>query len=75
MVEIPVELRFKGERNYLHGTDVYTSAVIAYATMARDRWALQFFVSPRHGHPLLALLDAFQNGRPNSDELRTPICT
>lgn len=30
-----VELRFKGDRTYLHGTDVYTTAV----AVLRERWA------------------------------------
>ena len=64
MIEIPVELRFKGDRTYLHGTDVYASAV----DCLQQRWPgiegrCRFSFHRVTSHPVLALLDSFQNGR------------
>jgi hypothetical protein len=68
VIEIPVELRFKGDRTYIHGTDVYASAV----DCLQQQWPgidgrCRFSFHRVTSHPLLALLDTFQNGRPKPD--------
>lgn len=68
-IATPVDLRFKGDRTYLHGTDVYEAAV----SCLRERWPkidgrCRFAFHRITGQPLMALCEPFSQGvtRPES---------